>query len=109
MKYKPPLVVCEVENSKEKNLMQMDAHSSNFCTYWRHDEDEMPKYEVISYFCRDYTSLNPYATPSPSHDVNELIRYSNIDVCAKKETYVVNLCHKEFEHVCHPLDEWHLM
>ena len=47
---KPPPVVCEVENSKDKDLMQRDAHSSYFCTYWQYDEDEMPKYEVLSYF-----------------------------------------------------------
>ena len=84
MKDKSPPAVCEVENSKEKNMMQRDAHSSDFCTYWHHDEYEMPKYEVLSNFCRDYTSLHPYDIPSPSYSVNELIRYSNVDVCAKK-------------------------
>ena len=90
-------------------MVQRDAHSSNFCTYSNHDEDEMPKYEVNYDFCRDYTSLQPYDTPSPLYSVHELIRSSNVDVCAKKETYVVDICHKEFEHVCHPLDEGHLM
>ena len=69
----------------------------------------MPKYEVLSEFCRDYTSLHPYDIPSPSYSVNELIISSNVDVYTKKETYVVELCHKKFEHVCQPLDEGHLM
>ena len=33
VKDKPPPAVCEVENSKDKNLMQRDAHNSIFCTY----------------------------------------------------------------------------
>ena len=69
----------------------------------------MPKYEVLSDFFRDYTSLQPYDIPSPSYSVNELMRYSNVDMYSKKETYDVDLCHKEFEHVCQPLDEGHIM
>ena len=69
----------------------------------------MPKYEVLYAFFRDYTSFQPYDIPSPSYSVNELIRSSNVDVYAKKETYVVDLCHKKFEHVCQELDEGKLM
>ena len=69
----------------------------------------MPKYEVLSDFCRDYTSLKPYDIPSTSYSVTELIRSYNVDVYAKKEIYVVDLCHKKFEHVCQPLDEGHLV
>ena len=60
----------------------------------------MPKFDILSNFCIDYTSLNPYDIPSPSYSVNELITSSNVDVYAKKETHVVDLCHKKFEHVC---------
>ena len=109
VEYTPPPAVCEVENSKETNMMQSDAHSSDFCTYWQHDEDEIPNYEILSDFCRDYTSLQPYDIPSPSYSVNELIRSSNVDVYAKKETYAVDLCHKKFEHVCQPVDEGNFM
>ena len=69
----------------------------------------MTKYEVLSDFCRDCSSLQPYDTPSSSYSVHELIISSNVDVYAKKETYDVDLCHKKFEHVCQPLDEGHLM
>ena len=41
---------------------------------------------ILSDFCRDYTSLQPYDIPSPSYSVNELIRSLNVDVYAKKET-----------------------
>ena len=70
---------------------------------------QMPKYEVLSDFHRDYTSFRPYDTPSPSYSVHELIRYSIVDLCAKKETYAMDFYHKEFEHVCQSLDEGHLM
>ena len=60
-------------------------------------------------FCRDDTSFQPYDTPSPSYSVHELIRSSIVDLCAKKETYAMDLCHKEFEHVGQSLDEGHLM
>ena len=109
VEYKPPPTMCEVENSKETNIMQSDAYSSYFCTYWKHDEDEMPKYEVLFDFCIDYSSFHPYDIPPPSYSVNEFIRSSNVDVYTKKETYDVDLCHKKFEHVCKPLDEGHLM
>ena len=69
----------------------------------------MPKYEVLSDFCRYYTSLQTYDIPSPSYSINELMRSSNVDVYAKKETYAVDLCHKKFEHVCQQLDEGQLM
>ena len=34
----PPPVGCELENLKKKNMMQRDAHSSDFCTLLQHDE-----------------------------------------------------------------------
>ena len=53
VEYKPPPAVCEVENLKETNMMQSDAHNSDFCTYQQHAEDEMTKYEVLYDFFRD--------------------------------------------------------
>ena len=35
---KPPLVRCELGNLKEKNLVQRDAHGSEFWTLLQHDE-----------------------------------------------------------------------
>ena len=35
---KPPPTGCELENLKEKNLMQRNEQSSDFCTLLQHDE-----------------------------------------------------------------------
>ena len=64
---------------------------------------------ILSDFCRDYTSFQPYDTPSPSYSVHELIRSSIVDLCAKKETYAMYFCHNKFEHVFQSLDEGNLM
>ena len=72
-------------------MMQRDAHSSDFCIYWQHDEDEIPKYEVLSDFFRDYNSLQPYDIPSPSYSVNELMRSSNVDVYMQRKKHR-NIC-----------------
>ena len=38
VEYKPPLVRCELGNMKEKNMVQRDAHSSEFSTLLQNDE-----------------------------------------------------------------------
>ena len=38
MEDKPPLAGCEIGNLKEENMVQRDAHSSDFWTLLQHDE-----------------------------------------------------------------------
>ena len=45
---KPPPSGCKLENSKERNLMQREEHSSKFWTLLQHDEALMKRHEIIS-------------------------------------------------------------
>ena len=53
--------------------------------------------------------MHPYEFPSTSYNVNDVTRIYNVDMHAKKETCVMDLCHKQVDRVCQPLDEAYLV
>ena len=105
MEDKPPPSVCEVENSKEKNLIQRDAHSSDFFTLSQHDEDEMPMYTILSDLCNDHISLQLSYIPYTSHHGGYFAEDSKADLYVENEFYVVDPCHKKNGLICQLLEE----
>ena len=109
MEDKPPPSVCEVENSKEKNLMQRDAHSSDFCTLSQNDEDEMPMYAILSDLCNDHISLQLSYIPYTSHHGGYFAEDSKADLYVENEFYVVDPCHKKNGLISQLLEEGSLV
>ena len=102
---KPPLVVCEVENSKEKNMMQREENSSEFWTLLQHDEAVMKRHETIS----DHISFQPSEIPSTSHHGSECAENSKANLYVEDEFCVVDPCHKKNGHICQLLEEENLL
>ena len=102
---KPPPVGCELENLKDKNMMQRDAHSSDFCTLLQHDEDEIPRHEVIYYFFKDHMSFQPSEIPSTSHHGSDFAENSKVDLYGENDFCVVDPCHKKNGLIFHLLEE----
>ena len=75
--------------------MQRDAHSSNFCTLLQHDEDEMPRNEVLSDFCKGHMPFQPLEIPSTSHHGSDFAENSKVDLYVENEFCVVDPCHNK--------------
>ena len=64
-------------------MMQRDEYGSDFCTLSQHDEDEIPRNEVIYNFFKYHMSFKPSEIPSTSHHgsdfaENSVIRRRNL-------------------------------
>ena len=66
MEDKPPLVRCELGNLKEKNLVQRDAHGSEFWTLLQHDEVASTSEERIELIENPKTTITIVESYEPS-------------------------------------------
>ena len=64
------------------------------------DEDEMPRYDVLSNFCKDHISWKPLELPSTSYNGNDFTKYSKVDRYVENDIYVVDPCHKQDDLMC---------
>ena len=62
------------------------------------DEDEIPRYDVISDFCKDYISLQPSKLPSTSYHGSDFAKDYNADMSVENEFWVVDSSQNVISH-----------
>ena len=80
--------------------MQRDEHGSDFCTLLQHDEDEIPRNEVLSDFLKYHMSFQPSEIPSTSHHGSDFAENSKASLYVENAFCVVDPCHKENFLIC---------
>ena len=101
---KPPSARCKLENSKEKNMMQRDAHSSYFGTPLHDDEDEILRNEMIYGFCNHQMTFQPLDILSTSHHGSDFAENSKVDLYVENEFCIMDPCHKKNGLICQLLE-----
>ena len=75
---------CEPENLVKEKATIVSLH-----------EDEMPRYDILSYLCNDHISLQPSKIPPTSHHGSYFAEDSKVDLYVENKIFVVDPCHKK--------------
>ena len=86
-------------------MMQWDGHSSKFWTLLQHDEAEITRHDILSYFCIDNMSFHPSYIPSTSHHRSYFVENLKADLYDENEFCVVDPCHKKSSIICQLLEK----
>ena len=66
------------------------------------DEDEIPRNDVLSNFCKDHISFQPSEIPSTSYHGSDFATNSKVGRYVENEICVVDPFHKKDDLMCHP-------
>ena len=86
-------------------MMQSEGHSSKCWTLLQHDEAEIPRNEMFSYFFIDHMSFQPSNIPSTSHHGSDFAENSKADLFDENVFCVVDPCHNKNCPICQILEE----